>query len=377
MKGGIIICKKATKEISQKELWYWLCNLPGIGQKKLTRLLEVFSEPMDIFYSREQDLRGIGGLKEKDYCTILQNRSIDNIRKHLHNLERKHISFCSYADSCYPQKLRDIYDPPYGLYSLGTLPDSYKLSLGIIGARNCSPYGREVARYFARSLAQAGVQIISGMARGIDSYGHEGALEASGYTLAVLGSGIDYCYPEENIELYRKLENQGGILSEYGPGVLPKAGHFPLRNRIISGLCDGILVIEAKGKSGSLITADQGLEQGKDIFSIPGRICDALSEGTNQLIKYGAQLITSPQEILEYYNITNYREPLSNGSKDKLVLSEEEKKVLCCLGLESKHISSLIEQSSMDMGSLMKVLLHLEMKKLVAQTSKNYYIRVL
>ena len=337
----------------------------------------MFSEPMDIFYSREQDLRGIEGLKEKDYCTILQNRSIDNIRKQLQNLERKHISFCSYIDSGYPQKLRDIYDPPYGIYSLGNLPNPSKLSVGIIGARNCSPYGREVARYFAKSLAQAGIQIISGMARGIDSYGHEGALEASGYTLAVLGSGVDYCYPEENIELYMKLEEQGGILSEYGPGVLPKAGHFPLRNRIISGLCDGILVIEAKGKSGSLITADQGLEQGKDIFSIPGRICDSLSEGTNQLIKYGAQLITSPEEILEYYNITSYKETLSNNALDKPVISEVEKKVLDCLGLESKHISTLMEQSSLDMGSLMKVLLHLEMKKLVAQTSKNYYIRVL
>ncbi len=362
--------------MSEKELWFWLCNLPGIGQIKLTKLLESFSDPRDIYCCDIHDLERIEGLKSVDYSTILQSRCIDNIRKKMESMNRKSISFISYVDCEYPLKLRDIYDPPYGLYLLGALPEASSVSLAIIGARNCSPYGREVARYFSSSLAKAGVQIISGMARGIDSYSHEGALEVGGYTLAVLGSGIDYCYPKENIELYMRLENKGGILSEYGPGVLPKAGHFPLRNRIISGLCDGILVIEAQGKSGSLITADQGLEQGKEVFSIPGRISDQLSVGTNQLIKYGAQIVTSPEDILEYYNIGLNSDVISSKTGKFVELKEEEKRVFDVLSLEPTHISSLSDKLSLDIGNLMKALIQLEKMRLVVQTSKNFYIRV-
>ena len=372
----IVICNKENKELNEKELWFWICNLPGIGQIKLTRLLEAFVSPRDIFTCRESDLIGIKGIKTNDCSTILNNRNIDNIRKQMQSMERKGISFISYAEPEYPKSLRNLYDPPYGLYVLGSLPDSSRKSIAVIGARNCSPYGREVARYFSSVLASAGIQIISGMARGIDSYGHEGALEAGGYTMAVLGSGIDYCYPKENIELYMKLEERGGVLSEFGPGILPKAGNFPLRNRIISGLCDGILVIEARDKSGSLITADQGLEQGKDIFAVPGRICDSLSAGTNQLIKYGAQLVASPEEILEYYNLSrdNKVQMIVDSST---IVSEEGKIVLDSLNLEPIHISSLSEQLKLDMGNLMKILLQLEMKKLINQPSKNYYCRVL
>ncbi len=373
----IVICKEVVSDLSEKELWFWLCNLPGIGQIKLTKLLKAFSDPRDIFCCDIHNLEHIEGLKPVDYSTILENRCITNIKKMMESMKRKNISFISYGDYEYPLKLRDIYDPPYGLYSIGSLPEASSISLAIIGARNCSPYGMEVARYFSSRLAKAGVQVISGMARGIDSYGHEGALEAGGYTLAVLGSGIDYCYPKENIELYMRLEQKGGILSEYGPGVLPKAGHFPMRNRIISGLCDGILVIEAKGKSGSLITADQGLEQGKDVFSIPGRISDPLSVGTNQLIKYGAQIVTSPEELLEYYNLPLTSEVITSKSRNYVDLKEEEERVFNVLSLEPTHISSLSQQLTIDIGNLMKVLLQLEKMRLVVQTSKNFYIRVL
>ena len=340
-------------------------------------MLGNFSDPRDIYCCSIHDLEAIEGLKPIDYSTILQNRCIDNIRKKMESMKRKNITFISYADCKYPLKLRDIYDPPYGLYLHGTLPKASSISLAIIGARNCTPYGMEVARYFSSSLAKEGVQIISGMARGIDSYSHEGAIEVGGYTLAVLGSGIDYCYPKENIELYMSLEKKGGILSEYGPGILPKSGHFPLRNRIISGLCDGILVIEAQGKSGSLITADQGLEQGKDIFSIPGRISDLLSVGTNQLIKYGAQIVTSPEDILEYYNIPCSSDVITSKTGKIVELEEEEKRVFDALSLEPTHINSLSEQLSLDIGNLMKALIQLEKIRLVVQTSKNYYIRVL
>lgn len=376
MIGGVRISDNVINEISNKEVWYWICNLPGIGQKKLTRLLETFSSPMDIYTCNEANLHGIEGLRLDDISTILHSKSLDKIRKSMQSMERKQISFFSYEDVEYPSKLRNIYDPPYGLYSLGLMPDPLKKTIAIIGARDCSYYGREVAHYFGKRLAEAGIQIISGMARGIDTFGHVGALEAEGYTLAVLGSGIDYCYPKENIDLYMRLEKEGGILSEYGLGVVPKAGHFPLRNRIISGLCDGILIIEARGKSGSLITADQGLEQGKDVFSIPGRISDPLSVGTNQLIKLGAEIITSPEEILEYYHIIEDNHKIKENKDEYKNLSEEERLILGCMSLDPVHISILSEQLTFGIGELMKILLQLEMKNLITQTSKNYYIKV-
>lgn len=316
----------------------------------------------------------VPGLTEKDCSTILGQKSIDKIREQLKKLDRENIRFYSYVDNEYPKRLRNLYDPPYGIYVLGSLPDPDKLTIAIIGTRNCSPYGREVARYFSSKLAQAGVQIISGMARGVDTYGHIGALEADGYTMAVLGSGIDYCYPKENIELYMKLEEKGGILSEYGPGTLPKAGHFPLRNRIISGLCDGILVVEAKEKSGSLITADQGLEQGKDIFAIPGRINDVLSAGTNRLIQYGAQMITSPEEVLEYYHLSG---SCNHSSSKLLKLTALEESILSCLSLEPMHINQIAHSIESDLGSAMQGLLQLKAKNLVSEIAKNYYIRLL
>lgn len=359
-------------EISNRELWYWLCNLTGIGQTKLTYLLDYFSDPMDIYYCEESELLKVSGLKPQDCCTILEGKSIDKIRVQLDKLDREKIQFYSYVDKEYPDKLRNIDDSPYGIYVLGSLPDPRKPTIAVIGTRNCSPYGREVARYFSSKLAQAGVQIISGMARGVDTYGHIGALEAGGYTMAVLGSGIDYCYPKENIELYMKLEEQGGIVSEYGPGTLPKAGHFPLRNRIISGLSDGILVVEAKEKSGSLITADQGLEQGKDIFAIPGRINDVLSAGTNRLIKYGAQMVTTPEEILDYYHLSS---SVNNPHSMPAELSSLEGSILACLKLEPMHINEVSQRIESDLGSTMQGLLQLKAKHLVSEIAKNYYIK--
>ncbi len=369
------MCREENKDLTRKELWFWLCNIPGIGAIKRSKLLQYYGDPMYIYDSGEEELRKLPELKLKDICTILTSRSIHNIRNRMDVLTRKSIAFYSIEDAQYPEKLHNIYDPPSGIYVKGTLPRPDVLTIAVIGTRNCSPYGKEVAAYFSKELARAGVQIVSGMARGIDSYGQEGALQAGGYSLAVLGSGIDYCYPQENINLYMKLEEQGGILSEYGPGVLPKAGHFPLRNRIISGISDGILVVEAKMKSGSLITADHGLDQGKDIFSIPGRITDPLSEGTNQLIKYGAQIVSCPEDILEYYHYTLPQQTKAENIREELSVTEQQ--IIKSLGMEPTHIGRLSEVTGVDIGSLMEALVQLEKRKLVTQISRNVYIRVL
>ncbi len=202
-------------------------------------------------------------------------------------------------DKKYPGRLREIPDPPKQLYVLGRLPEEHLPSVALIGARDCSEYGRYVALRLGELLGKNGVQVISGMARGIDGIGQEAALNAGGSSFGVLGSGVDVCYPAGNRELYERLKTQGGILSEYPPGTPALPHHFPPRNRIVSGLADAVVVVEAREKSGTLITVDMALEQGREVYAVPGRMTDRLSDGCNRLIKTGAGVLLNPEEFLE------------------------------------------------------------------------------
>ena len=209
------------------------------------------------------------------------------------------IRYIRKEDNLFPQKLLELSDCPEGIYVKGELPDPKKKAVAIVGARMCSAYGRATASYFARELAANDVQIISGLALGIDGAAHEGALLAGGKTFGVLAGGVDQCYPRGNIELYTQMERSGGIISEEPCGCPPLGRLFPKRNRIISVLSDLVLVIEAKAKSGSLITADFAAEQGRDLFAVPGRLEDELSKGCNELIFQGAGIAISPKRMLE------------------------------------------------------------------------------
>ena len=211
------------------------------------------------------------------------------------------ISFVSALEEGFPDKLREIPDPPFGIYYKGKMPGETEPAAAIIGARLASGYGREQARRFGRQISARGIAVISGMARGIDGIAQKAALDAGGKSYAVLGCGVDICYPEENRELYERLQQQGGVLSEYPPGMQPIAKLFPPRNRIISGLSDLVLVIEARKRSGTLITVDMALEQGREVYALPGRVSDALSDGCNRLIRQGAGPATCPQDILEFF----------------------------------------------------------------------------
>ncbi|MEE3468923.1 MAG: DNA-processing protein DprA, partial [Eubacterium sp.] len=202
--------------------------------------------------------------------------------------QKQDILFIRKKDPLYPPRLRQIPGPPEQLFVIGRLPDPEQKMIGIVGARNCTPYGRDMARLFGYRLAQAGMGVISGMAKGVDGWAHRGALEAGGDTFAVLGCGVEVCYPPCNQKLYSEIKERGGVLSEYPTTYSALAQNFPMRNRIVSGLSDGILVVEARIRSGSLITADTALDQGKDVFVIPGRIGDELSVGCNRLIRQGA-----------------------------------------------------------------------------------------
>ena len=276
--------------LNEEELWYWLCNIRGVGQKRIRKLLREFETPEGIYRATRNALEATEGLSNRIVEQIMLSKKEDNIKNDLAYLSRINGRFISCKNEEYPKRLHELYDAPYGIYVLGKLPQIDKISLAVIGARNCSNYGKEVARSYSKELAEAGIQIISGLARGVDGYAHSGALQGKGYTLGILGSGIDYCYPMENMGLYMQMEREGGVMSEYGLGTKPNAGNFPNRNRLISALSNGVLVVEAKAKSGTLITVDQALEQGRDVFAVPGRVNDPLSKGTNELIKLGAEI---------------------------------------------------------------------------------------
>ncbi len=291
--------------------------------------------------------------------------------------ERKqNIRYIHRAEEEYPDRLKVHRGMPKGLYVIGRLPDPKRPAVAIVGARRSSVYGNEIARRFARELARAGVQIISGMAWGIDGKAHEGALEAGGDTFAVFGCGVDICYPSGHQALYEKLVERGGVLSEYPPGTPPRPGHFPMRNRLISGLSDLVLVVEAKEKSGSLITADLALEQGKDVYAVPGRLNDALSRGCLSLIRQGAGLADSPRVLLEALGIAEEKdEKQRNKEQSKILLAKEENIVYSWIRLQPVSLEELIEKTGFSPGKLLPILVGLQLKGCIREIQKNDYIR--
>ena len=285
--------------------------------------------------------------------------------------EEIRIQYIRQEESGYPEKLKVYKGMPKGLYFLGRLPDKDRPSVAVVGARRSDSYGNETARTFAKELAAKGVQIISGMAWGIDGMAHEGALEAGGDTFAVLGCGVDICYPAGHRRLYERIMEKGGILSEQPPGMPPIAGHFPARNRIISGLSDLVLVVEAKEKSGSLITADFALDQGKDIFAVPGRVTDVRSKGCLNLIRQGAGVADSPQAVLDALGIFSGK----NKEPEKILLAKEENIVYSWIRLQPVSLEELIQKTGFPPGTLRSLLVGLELKGCIRQIQKNDYVR--
>ncbi|MDE7283134.1 MAG: DNA-processing protein DprA [Lachnospiraceae bacterium] len=281
---------------------HWLYSINGIGSKTIRHILAQVETPEALYRLPKEKIESVLpplGRKPELAEKIVVSRQKHDIWEEYLRLVDRQIKFTCIGHSDYPYRLSNISDAPYGIYYRGKLPEQSRPSVAIIGARNCSEYGRRMAKYFGSELAMMGVQVISGMARGIDGIGQKAALEAGGYSLGVLGCGVDICYPEENRALYDMLCLQGGACSEYLPGIMPKNSLFPPRNRIISGLSDIVLVIEAKNRSGTLITVDMALEQGKEVYALPGRVTDALSEGCNRLLQQGAGIALSPQEIVK------------------------------------------------------------------------------
>lgn len=257
--------------MNDKKYWIWLSRLEGVGPIKIKRLLEIYKTPKIIWKLEKEELLKIKGIGEKIANQILDEKYRSNLEQYIEYMEKYHVGIITILDEDYPKNLKNIYDPPIVLYYKGNrkLVNSNKI-IAIIGCRNCSIYGENVSKKFSYDLAKEGISIISGMAKGIDRAAHIGALKEKGKTIAVLGSGLDRIYPSENLELYNEIIKNGGIvLSEYVIGTNANRLNFPARNRIISGLSDGVLVVEAKEKSGTLITVDFALEQGKDVYVVP------------------------------------------------------------------------------------------------------------
>ena len=277
-----------TQRELDKAYMHWLYQAVGMGNRGLVRKL-ISSGPLSEIH--EMATKGCLSekLSEKYKAKAEQIEAFTanyDVKAEYEKMIARGILFVAAGEEEYPKKLSDIPDTPCAIYYVGKLPKNEEKAIAIIGARNCSEYGKAMARQFGEILADAGIQIVSGMARGIDGIGQQAALDAGGYSLGVLGCGVDICYPPENKQLYERLIAEGGICSEYPPGIGPRAELFPPRNRIISGLCDGVLVIEAKERSGTLITVDMALEQGREVYALPGRATDYLSVGCNNRIRH-------------------------------------------------------------------------------------------
>ena len=350
---------------------YWFANLKGISSRRKMEIRQKVTSLEPIYNIEETVLKQIE-IQKKEREIIIKSAREWELNAQYHKLEQQGIEFVPISDRRYPEQLHHISTAPYALYVKGKLPDKNKKTIAIVGARECSPYGECMAKKFAESLARAGIQIVSGMARGIDSFAQRGALEAGGESYAILGCGVDVCYPRDAIELYMNLQENGGVISEFPVGTKPLPQHFPARNRIISGMADAILVIEAKERSGSLITADMALEQGKEVYALPGPINSELSKGCNTLIKQGAGVLLSPEELLEDWGLMVGKNQQNNNLM-KFPLESAENIVYSCLDFYPKNLEQLLNMTQYSVSELLDILMGLELKGYIKEISKNNY----
>ena len=358
---------------------YWLVNVRGIGKNTAKMLTAGGRSAKDVWNMSAENLKKI--LKPQQYTYVADSRNVWNLEKEYAMLEKHNVRFISQGHPDFPEKLHTIPDAPFALYVKGRLPNPEQPSVAIIGARMCSEYGRYLAREFGMELANAGIQIISGMADGVDGISQKAAMLAGGKSYAVMGCGVNYCYPPENRDVYELLNEHGGILSEYPPDTQPRANLFPPRNRIISALADLVLVIEARKHSGTLITVDMALEQGREVFAIPGRITDRLSDGCNMLIRQGAGIALSPADLLqEFYGIE--AENVQSRAKTPGIrkLDPMESVIMDVLDMNLQSISQLQDKMEkkhicVSMAELAHYLVQLGIRKMIIQEG-NYFRRI-
>lgn len=355
---------------------YWFDNIKGITPVKKRILYETFDNAENIYHAPESAIAKTVGIETEDIGAITESRRQWSLEGAWTRLQEKGISLVTLEDAEYPEKLKKIVAPPYALYYRGHLPRKEHKSVAIVGARGRSAYGSQVARALAKRLAEADVDVISGMALGIDTDGHMGAIDGSGATYAVLGCGVDICYPRSNRFLYEQIPERGGILSEFVPGTQPLPSLFPQRNRIISGLSDYVVVIEARLKSGSLITADYAMEQAREVYALPGRITDELSQGCNHLIQQGAGVFVSVEDFLKEMRISgNFAEGQMDFRKN--LLEKDETLVYSLFDFHPLGLGSLVEKTPYSLLEVLDILERLQQKGFVKETIPNFYVKTI
>lgn len=353
--------------------------LPTIGPVRLRRLLEVFKEPQQILSAKRTELRKVEGIGGEVADQISGWESTVDLSAELDRVREFGVTVMTQASPSYPRTLREIHAPPIVLYVWGELKERDHHAIGIIGARRTTHYGVESAKKLSYQLAYAGLTVISGLARGIDTAAHQGALAAKGRTIAVIGSGLAKLYPPENAALAEKIRaGNGAIVSEFSMEIEPDRQTFPMRNRIISGWSHGVLVVEAGLNSGALITASQALEQGRSVYAVPGHINAPSAMGSNRLIQQGAKLVMDASDILDDLQVLlPETKPSPEAAARPLPqLSEEERRIYDAIEATETSIDDITEKTHLPSGTVSSALLQLELKRLVKQLPGKYFVKL-
>ncbi|GJL78395.1 MAG: DNA polymerase [Nitrospinaceae bacterium] len=361
-----------------KVYWVALNMVVGVGKTLFHRLVNGLESPEQVFRSSRKDLLQVEGIGEKVAGEILKFEVDKHVEREWHFIEKLGLKVVTSQCSSYPSLLKEIYDPPPVLYFKGKDLDQFQVPLAVVGTRAPTNYGKIVTEALCEGLASMGVCIVSGFARGIDTCAHKKALQTGGETVAVFGCGLSHTYPPENRYLRDKIIDQGAIVSEFPVTMRPERNNFPARNRVISGLSHGTLVIEAGEKSGALITAQFALEQGREVFAVPGNINSSKSRETNRLIKTGAILVDGPESIVEELSnsVRNYLRPVQGKAADNKDLTTLEKQIIAVLTKEEKHIDLIIENSRLSPAEVSATLVQLELKGFVRQFEGKLFVVV-
>jgi DNA processing protein len=373
--------------VSENQLrdWIALSFVTGVGSRTAAVLIDRFDSPGSVFQASSSRLE-LAGLKRESIAVIKSTEMHEKAAREIEELARLGGEALTLTDERYPILLRETYDPPIVIYCLGNVAAAFSQpAVAIVGSRRCSTYGRNVAEKLSRELAERGVTIVSGLARGIDSAAHRGALDGRGLTAGVMGTGLDAVYPRENRKLAERIVDKGVLITEFPLATPPVSQNFPFRNRVISGVSLGVMVVEGAERSGSLITARLAYEQGRDVFAVPGNITSAKSFGPNYLIKDGAKLVQTWRDVIEELPAEMKAAILSaeRGESriqqiviDEVALSESERRVLRMLSTDDAvHIDYLISRSGLSPGELMGALLQLEMTDRIRQLPGKSFVR--
>ena len=350
-----------------------LSQIPGIGPQRIRNLFARFKNPEEIFRASFRDLVAVEGIDKTLAMNIKQYQKNDFAVQQIERAKRYGVEIVNFWDAGYPALLKNIHNPPVLLFVRGSIPAMSTRCIAIVGTRNPSPYGKLQAEKFSRELALNGVTVVSGLARGVDTIAHKIALSNGGQTLAVLGSGIDTIYPEENRPLAEQIATCGAVISEFPMTTKPDAMNFPRRNRIIAGLSSGTLVVEAGSKSGALITADFAVEQGREVFAVPGNINNPKSFGCNNLIQQGAKLVQCLEDIFDEVGMKKVLPGESDRSR--IPLTSQERIVMSFLTNEVQHIDIIASQCQLPTSLVLSVLLSLELKNVVRQFPGKNFMR--